>query len=268
MKALLREPLVHFLLLGVVLFGAEHLLHPGPKDETIVVSSELENELFDAYTRANGHPPSEERKAALVSRWIDEEVLYREGKKRGLGQDDPRVRARIADKMGFVLSKKAVLPKPSEAELRQWFAEHRDKWAKAAQVDFIQVFISGNDETARKRADALLNQLREGADPGGLGDRFSGGRHYRRRSIESLRAAFGDEFVRGLREQQSGSWSLRESRFGLHLVRVERWTAATAPTLADVRQQVLDDYQRAQKDEALAREVSALRQRYRIRKQP
>lgn len=114
MKALLREPLVHFLLLGVVLFGAEHLLHPGPKDETIVVSSELENELFDAYTRANGHPPSEERKAALVSRWIDEEVLYREGKKRGLGQDDPRVRARIADKMGFVLSKKAVLPKPSK----------------------------------------------------------------------------------------------------------------------------------------------------------
>jgi hypothetical protein len=174
----------------------------------------------------------------------------------------------VADKMSFVLESKLVLGEPGRAELEQWFSSHRDKWAKAAQVDFIQVFVTGNDDAARKRAEALLRQLQQGAEPAGLGDRFSGGRHYRRRSLESLRLAFGDRFVAGLGAQPEGRWALRESRFGLHLVRVERRTAATAPTLESVKADVVEDWKRARREAELAEEVAKLRSQYQIVEAP
>ncbi len=268
MRAILREPLLHFLVLGALLFGAQYLLHGGEQSRRIVVTPEIRRELVQNFTRANGHAPSAEREAELVSQWIDQEVLYRAGKKRKLDKDDPRIRSRVADKMGFVLESKLTHAEPSEAELEKWFSAHRDKWKKAAQVDFIQVFVTGNDAAARTRAEALLSQLRQGAEPAGLGDRFSGGRHYRRRSLESLRQAFGDRFVTGLDEQPVGSWALHESRFGLHLVRVERRTAATAPNLESVKADVLEDWKRARRSRALAKEIAELRSHYQIIQEP
>jgi peptidyl-prolyl cis-trans isomerase C len=180
-----------------------------------------------------------------TQRWIDEEVLYREAIARGLDRDDPIIRQRIAARMSYVLEQATPIPEPSDAELRAWFDAHRDRWSVPERVDFTHVFVAGTDARATAKLDELERQLRDGAAPERLGDRFSGGHRYRGRRVEDLAQAFGDQFASGLAEQAPGTWVRRTSRHGLHLVRIDRVDASQPADFAraqlDVRKAWLEE---------------------------
>jgi hypothetical protein len=273
LAAAFRDPLVHFVLAGAALFAIDRAGRPraparpdaapsiaaaGP----IAVTDETRRRLAEEHTGAYGRPPTAGEMDALVARWIDEEVLYREGLARGLERDDPRIRHLVAQKMTFVLEQALVLPAPTDAEVGAWFEAHAEKWARPPLVDFTQVFVSGAGADAEARARALLAQVESGADPAGLGDTFSGGRRYRRRTTRDLGESFGPEFTSGLDQQREGTWALRRSRFGLHIVRVDRRTPAARPALAEVRAEVEEDIRRARRAEKLSAAVAALRARW------
>ncbi len=275
---LLSEPLVHFLLVGAALMGlyrwqGEAAPTPAPRVRTrapapaaatpelgrIVVGDDIRGQLRDDFARANGRPPGDSELATAVDRWVDDEILYREGLARGLDRDDPLVRQRIARKMAFVLQKQVIVPEPTEAELRAWFAAHPSHWGEPERIDFTQVFVEGSGSAAERRAAVLLAQLSAGADPEGLGDRFSGGRRYRGRKPADLAKTFGDEFARGLATQPPGRWALRRSRFGLHLVRIDRHSAAHAVDFAAVRLDVRKEWRDRRLADGVAAEIARLR---------
>jgi len=268
-RAVVREPLVHFLMIGAALFAIGYVRGepiaprpaavPASARAPIVIDDALRARLRDGWARVHDAPPSDDELAGMVQRWVDDEVLYREGLARGLDRDDPAVRQRVAQQMAFVLERQVVMRDPSDAELRAWFEARRDRWAEPERVDFTHVFVAGQDRAAEARAHDLLAQLTAGADPTGLGDRFSGGRHYRGRKIEDLVRAFGPEFGEGLGAQPTGTWTLRRSRHGLHLVRVERHTAAHAADLATLRADVAKAWRDEHSEQALADAVRALR---------
>lgn len=263
-----------------MLFAAERLVSrerpgapPGASSEpapearasrTLTVGDEVRRLLAEQHTRSYGKPPTAGELGALVEGWVDEEILYREGLARSLDEDDPRIRHLVAQKMSFILEQALVLQPPTEREVQAWFEAHAERWDKPALVDFTHVFVHGDDTRADERARALLAQLEGGAEPGGLGDTFSGGRRYRRRSIAQLADSFGRGFVDGLEAQEAGTWVLRRSRFGVHLVRIDRRTPASRPALADVRAEVEDDYARATRADKLAEAVAELRRRWTI----
>ncbi len=278
---LARDPLVHFLLLGGLLFGVDRLAsgrrtdapatdapRAEPKDMRITLSADTKRLLVAEQTRSYGRPPTDAEMKAVIDRWIDEEVLYREGLARGLEKDDPRIRHLVAQKMSFVLEQTLVLPAPTDRDLQAWFDAHGDRWAKPALVDFTQVFVQGDDVQADKRARGFLAELEKGVDFGGMGDTFSGGRRYRRRAIGDLTESFGPEFTEGLAEQKEGTWALRRSRFGFHVVRVDKRTPAEKPALADVRAEVEEDFKRAKRAEQLAASVADLKKRWTIERAP
>lgn len=279
---LARDPLVHFIVLGALLFAADRLV-AGPRasnapatpsasaeapDTRITLSADARRLLVEEQTRSYGRAPTEAEMLAVIGRWVDEEVLYREGLARGLEKDDPRIRHLVAQKMSFVLEQTLVLPPPTDRDLQAWFDGHADRWARPALVDFTQVFVQGDDTKADERARSLLAQLEKGAEPGGMGDTFSGGRRYRRRSIVDLAEAFGGDFTQGLAEQKEGAWALRRSRFGFHVVRIDKRSPAERPTLADVRAEVEEDFKRAQRAEKLTEAVGNLRKRWTITTTP
>lgn len=279
LRALLGEPLLHFLLVGAALMALYRWRHPASSApapsppahaaaapapvpaaaRTIVVDDDIRGQLRDSFTRAQGRPPTDEELAGAVDRWVDDEVLYREGLARGLDRDDPSVRQRVADKMAFVLRRQVIVPEPSEADLRAWFDAHPSHWGEPERIDFTQVFVDGHDAAAERRAAGLLAQLSAGADPGGLGDTFSGGRRYRGRKPADLAKTFGVELADGLESQPPGSWALRRSRFGLHLVRVDRHSAAHAVDFAAVRLDVRKEWRDDRRARAVAAEVAQLR---------
>ena len=272
LRSLLREPLLHFVLIGAALFALERAVRreppPRAQDPRIVVGADVRASLAETWSATHGQAPSPADLDTLVAQWIDDEVLYREGLARGLDRDDPRVRDRVASKMAHVVKAEVVVPEPAEADLRAWFDGHRERWAKTDLFDFVQVFVLGDDEAARARATDLLAKLQAGADPAGLGDTFSGGRHYRRRKLDDLARSFGDEFVTGMAEQTPGTWALRRSRFGLHLIRIERQTPAEVPELAAVLPDVRKDWEDARRADGYAAAMRTLRARWEIVRAP
>lgn len=277
--AFLREPLLHFAALGVLLFAADAAWGPerapAPADtatpsrrEPIVVDDRVRADLAATWRLSHAAPPTEAEMAALVEDWIREEILYREGLARGLDRGDPEIRDRIAAQMAYLLEARLPAAEPTEAELRAFFEAEPERWAKNELVDFVQVFVDGKDDAARARAEQLLQALQGGASPAGLGDTFSGGRRYRRRKIPDLAAHFGDAFVAGMNIQPLGVWALRESRFGLHLVRIEARSPAEAPAFEAVRDRVAHDLRRERRTDGLARAIAELRAGWEVAVEP
>ena len=270
-RALFREPLLHFLLIGTVVFGVHHAFGQPPtqsSDGPIVVDAQVRERLKERFTVTRGHPPTDEDMKDVISKWIDEEVLVREGLARGLERDDPRIHERIADKMRVVLQASVEVPSPTHEDLVKWWEANRARWSRPSLVDFTQVFVEGDDSAARARAQELLAKLQAGAEPAGLGDRFSGGRHYRQRSLPSLAEALGDEFIQGLSEQAEKTWSLRRSRYGLHLVRVDKWTPAATSDFESCKLDVAKDWKEAQRTRVLEAAMRELRNRWPIERRP
>jgi len=275
LRAAVREPLVHFVVIGLLLFAADRWRHGAPPQRArpvapaarsaIVVDAELRRWLADGIARARGGTaPAAAELDDAVAHWIDEEVLYREGLERGLDRDDPAVRKRIADKMAFILEKEITVPPPSEAELRAWFDRERERFARPERVDFTHVFVAGSDAGAEARARQLLARLEAGEDPELLGDRFSGGQRYRGRKPADLAESFGAGFARDLDRQPIGRWQLRRSRHGLHLVRVDKVEAGEGADFDAARLDVAKEWSDARRAEELAARVRALRARWQV----
>jgi hypothetical protein len=181
-----------------------------------------------------------------------------------LDREDALVRARVALATSYVLSESAVVDEPSEDALRAYFETHRADYADEARVDFTQVFVSSVHTDADARALELLGLLEAGASPNGLGDVFPGGRRFRLRRLEQLEESFGPELARSVAALEIGTWARTSSRFGVHLVRVDRRTTARAPSFEDARTDVRDALVRESRDAAVERAVATLRARWEI----
>ena len=260
-KAVVREPLVHFALIGAVLFGldaardrphAPTASAPVAIDRTIVVEREARGRMIERAKQRLGHAPTPAEIDAELDRWIDEEILFREALARGLERDDPMIHERIASRMSYVLAESAVVSEPTDAQLHAWFDAHRDRYAMPERIDFTHVFVAGGDT---KRADDLAAQLASGTSPDALGDTFSGGRKYRGRKLADLAEAFGAQFVDGLARQPPNTWVRRTSRHGIHLVRLDRVDAARAadfePARLEVRREWIEEQRRIASEAAL-----------------
>ncbi len=273
-RALVREPLVHFAILGALLFAVDAAVSHEPDAPAcagltvptgpIVVDDAVRTELAQKWGKTHPAPPDAAQLDRLVQRWIDEEVLYREGLARGLAEGDAIVHERIASQQAYVLESQIVVPEPTDDELRAMFDAEASRWAQPGRVDFTQVYVEGTDDAAQTRARELLRLLEGGADPDGLGDTFAGGRRFRGRRVAELAERFGDAFVDGIEDQPEASWALRRSSTGIHLVRIDRRSAATTPELDDVRDAVRHDWQEAWRKEALQRAEAELRNRWEI----
>ena len=277
-KTIVREPLVHFVAIGAVLFAIDAWRSSGAPAEPseppaasakpttsgapstrgpIVVDTDRRKRSAAQAEQRLGRPPTPAEVEAELEQWIDEDVLFREAVARGHERDDPVIHQRIAARMSYVLEQAIIIPEPGDAELRPYFDKHREIWAVPSRIDFTHIFVA--DRAAGARLDGFARVLASGAPPDGLGDPFPGGRRYRGRKLADLAAAFGDEFVAGLATQSAGTWQRRTSRHGLHLVRVDKVETAHDADFAAARL----DVRKAWLDERRATELAAAIRRLR-----
>src|SRR5215470_2157889 len=169
-----REPLVHFIVLGVALFAGYHVLTPSAPTRRIVLSDSVIDGLRQEHLRRSGSLPTPAEEAALVDRFIDDEVLYREALALELDRGDIIVRRRLVQKMEFLNESLQDLPEPTEAELQQYAAAHPERYAQPERTTLTHVFVSREryGPEARAHAEALRSQLLNGAQAAGLGDPF------------------------------------------------------------------------------------------------
>lgn len=267
---LLREPLVHFLGIGVVLFLADAALHdPAPVADTITVGRTQIASLRAQWASQMRRPPTAEELDGLIESHIREEVLYREALALGLDRDDTIVRRRLAQKLEFLVTDAALPETPDEAELRAYFEANQGHYAEPARVSFSHVYFSPDQRGPAAEADTLaalteLNQAGAAAAPD-RGDRFMLDSDYTEKSEDEVARDFGREFASRLFATETGSWQGPiASGYGLHLVRIGERTEARPSTLEAVRAAVTRDYLADRTREINAEAYRRLRERYEV----
>jgi PPIC-type PPIASE domain len=257
---LLKDPLVHFLLIGAALF-AFFLWRgdAGGGEEAIVITAEQVEQLRQAATVLQGREPTRAELEMLIEPAVREEVYYREALALGLDRNDDEVRRRLVEKIRY-LSEDLADPEPaSDAELRAFYDGQPERFEIPERVTFDQVFFNSSQrgESLSSDVDAALRALREGADPADVGDSTPLQARFVDAARPRIEVLFGATMTAAVFELPPGDWAgPYESDFGLHLVRVIEHNAAREPPFDEVRDQVAkvfaDDRRNAENEAAYA----------------
>lgn len=247
----LREPLLHFLLMGAVIFGLHAWRQRGAadgaaaSDRRIEVGAATITRLKEGWTRQFQRTPDEADLRGLVEAHIREEVLCREALKLGLDRNDTIVRRRLAQKMEFLTQDIATAGTPDETALEKYFAEHRARYASPERLSFRHVYFSREkrgEEAAAAAREALATLTTPGADEEALGDGFLAGFEYHTQEEREIAATFGSEFATAVVTLETGAWSdPLASSYGFHLVLVTDREAPRPAEFATVREMVRRD---------------------------
>jgi peptidyl-prolyl cis-trans isomerase C len=249
-----REPLVHFALIGAAIFAGAHLVEDWKRQQqtTIVVDAGLRDRLAKLYRTQFGVAPTSSQLEIVVDDYIDDEVLYREALRLGLGDDDEIVRRRLIQKLEFLQRDSAINIDPAEAELRAYYEAHPQLFSVGASVSFSQRYFNpdrGGDSQAQARAQTARTQLLAGEPVDG--DDFDAGYDYSALTRAQAERLFGaSPLVETLFNSQAGDWSEPvRSGLGWHVVKA----SAVEPAHLLPFEQVLPDVRGAYLHEATSR---------------
>lgn len=269
-----REPLVHFLGIGALLFGVFALVNDEASSVAAnrieITASDVER-LREVWTRQWNRPPTETELEGLINSHIREEVLYREGLALGLDQNDTIIRRRLAQKMEFLAEDLADQVEPTDEELKRYFDRNQDQYRHPTRFSFTHVYFSVDrrGDSAEHDARRLLVHLQTtDATPlraSGQGDRFMLQYDFVRKTEQEVAKLFGRHFAERLLAVQVGSWQGPiESGYGLHLVRIHDKVEPRLPELNEVRDRIQSDLVSERRRDTNEQVYQRLKARYEI----
>ncbi len=272
LRRLRREPLVHFLLLGGLLFlyfgwkGGS----AGPGGTRISITPGLVEHLAAGFARTWQRPPTDAELKGLVDEYVKEEIATREATAMGLDRDDTIIRRRLRQKLEFLVEDAADQAQATEAELQSWLDAHPEAFPAEPRVGLRQVYLSAEKRGAAVRADAerLLARLRAAGPRAGtesMGDASMLPAELPPGPLAEVSRAFGSDFAAQVEALAPGEWSgPLESPYGLHLVLVTEKAAAARPPLAQIRPQVERELQAERRRAQLAALYERLLRKYSV----
>ncbi|MDF0578814.1 peptidylprolyl isomerase [Bradyrhizobium yuanmingense] len=275
LRRLVREPLLHFLLIGLALFVVYDNLRPAAenKSETnrIVLTPGDFEQLAVTWLAQGRAPPTPAQMQSLVELKIREEVLYREALALGLDKGDTIVKRRLAQKMEFLIEGGSIDSDPSADTLRAWFQENGQRFLLPARVSFRHLYFSPDrrGENSREAAARALEQL--AGKPGdwkeaeSLGDPFMDRDYYGDRSAADLGKLFGLNFAQAVASLKPGAWQGPvESGYGWHLIFVEASTPARVPSFEEIEPDIKAEWIDDQRTQAKRKAYETMRARYEV----
>ena len=273
MKSWLKEPLLHFLIAGGVLFGAYAWLNPAARNtdtgpRQVRIGAGEVRWLTETWVRQWHREPTPEELRGLVMNLLKEELLSREAREMRLDENDTIVRRRLAQKLEFLLHDTVRLAEPTEDDLRRFYEAYPDRFRTEARASFTQVYFSRERrKDAAMDATATLARL-SSATPAGteeMGDRLLIEAEFRDADEQAVASAFGPDFARAVFALPRGAWQGPiESGYGLHLVRVANAEPARRREFAEVRAQVLERWGEQQQRESEERYLARLMEKYHV----
>jgi len=275
-RRLLREPLLHFLLIGFGLFLVYGLFTPSAPpsgSSRIELSAEDLNQLQVTWMAQWKRPPTDEEMRGLIDNRIQQEILYREALALGLEQNDEIIKRRLAQKMEFLAEDVSAIRAPQPEELKAWFEENSAQFALSGRITFRHLYFSPDKRGQQAREDAEQSLQRLAAKPSGsesesgFGDRFMDQNYFVDCSSEQVSKVFGSKFSESLfKLQTSGAWQGPvESGLGWHLIWIETITPGRIPSFEEVDpEQIKSEWTTYRREETKRKAFADIRQRYEI----
>jgi len=283
MLNILKEPLVHFLAAGCLLFLLFNLVNNDFSQQNgrrITVDKERLLTFMQYRSRAFRPDAAEAQLAAmsgkqlqeLVDNYVREESLYREAKALGLDANDFIVRQRLIKSIEFITEGFVdTAARISDEDVDQYYADNKNDYFVKPHLTFTHVFIDGdkNDrDEALPLANAKLQEMNTNQVPfensPQHGDRFPYHVNYVERGAQFVASHFGAAMSKTLFEMPADGVQWQgpfESPYGFHLVLLTNRADGFFPTMDEIRGRVSEDARRLwvaeQKDAAIKRIVDS-----------
>jgi hypothetical protein len=270
----LREPLLHFLFAGALIFGAYFWLKGGVDTPATNSAQQVHVRAGDVqwivenWTKQWRRPPTRDELRGLVVDYVNEQLLALEARDLRLDDNDVIVRRWLAQKMTFLIEGTVRHAEPSDEELQQFYEDHAARFRAAPRVSFEHIYFS-TQRRADVRADAtqalatLLNNSSIPAEE--FGDSSLIESELENETEQSVSGRFGAEFARTVFSLEPGIWSGPvQSGYGLHLVRVGAVTPAQLRPLSEARARVVEAWVRDREKSLRERYLADLRKKYTI----
>ena len=259
-KRVLSEPLTHFVLLGALIFAADQaLMAVRGNPQEIVVGAAVVTEAREIFRSGMKREPTPAELKVLTDRWVDNEVLYREGMALGLDRGDSTIRDRVIFKAMSVVQSGQVMPEINEAGLRAWFETRRKRYDEPTRMDFQEAVVAGdrNAETLQAFVAAL-----NGA---GKSETDSSLRIFKDRPFDNLVQSYGQEFADALQGAAPGRWMLINSMAGNRVVRLEAVKTGTAARFDDIKARLYQDWKDETNAQMTIKSIREIGRKYKIR---
>lgn len=253
-----REPLLHFALLGGMLFAADAALHPAARDEKVItVTKDLRQSFIDSFDEDKERAPSDDQLQKRIDAWVASEILYREGKALAVDRGDEMIRDRIAFKMQLLIFDQIRISKPTEEQLQAWFSENHARFDEPERVSFY-ITPPTDQTTAQRQIEDIIQQH----EPVELQQQT---RAVLARPVASLAASFGEDFRDALLSMPQGQWKVLRSKEGWHVARLDSRREGALASLENVRDEAARIWQTEETRKLAWEAVKRLKASYQVR---
>ena len=264
-RSILASPLLHFFVLGGLIFGIYTLMNPAsdqaPRDDVLRLSAADAQRLTLDFVANRHRAPTPEELSLLIRDWAVEEASVREALALGLDQGDAMIRNRLRNKIEFLAEAPAAAQTPDDATLESYYKANAARYSRDGTLSFTQVLLppeAGTEEIA-----ALKAKLEGGADPGSLSASTMLPPEVEDMAPPMVERVFGKGFAAAAAALPLAEWSgPLPSGFGQHLVRLEQQRDGALPPFAPVRDRVLGDWRADEARRMRAEYLDKLLSRY------
>ena len=253
-----REPLVHFVLLGALIFAGDAVLHPPAKDDKVItVTKAMRQSFIENFDEDKTRTPSDAELEKMIESWVASEILYRAGKALGVDRGDDMIHDRVAFKLQLLIFDQVRVPQPTEEQLRAWFASNHARFDEPERVGFY-LTPPTDQVTAQRQLEDIVGQ-HEAEDLQKQTRAILG------RPVASLAASFGEGFRDGLLALPQGQWSILQSKDGWHVVRLDSRRPGTLAGFDEVRDEVARIWHTEEARKQAWEAVGRLKANYKVR---
>ena len=278
LRGAVREPLLHFLAIGAVLFAIGQLAGSSDADRRVVVSQARQVALAQNFARTWQRQPTRPELDGLIDEHVRDEILTHEAMRLGLDRDDTVIRRRLRQKLEIITEEAAASNLPTDAQLDAYRQAHREQFRSEARYAFEQVYFDAVRRGAHLDSDVAGAKRTLESEPA-LGGAAAGARvagdalfvlqpAYALTSEHDLANSFGADFVTALAAlpaDATGHWvGPIPSGYGQHLVRLLQVVPGNDRPLAEMRDLVEREWRNAQRVAAREAQYRALRDRYQV----
>lgn len=257
----LREPLTHFVVLGALIFAADHfVLAQRGNPQEIVITKEAYAEARSAFVAGMKREPTDAELKVLTDRWVDNEVLFREGLALGMDRGDQAMKDRVVFKVLTATQSGLALPKIDEAGLRAWFESRRDRYDLPARFSFEEAVLAAGDATPEKlqKFVTALNTQQAPELEGSL-------RIFKDRPGPTLAQSYGAPFADALEKQTIDRWAVLASQEGLRVIRLTALTPGRAISYDEIKDRVYTDWKEFTSSQLTKTAIREIAKKYRVR---
>jgi hypothetical protein len=257
-RFLWREPLMHFVVLGALIFGIDAALHPQQKDDRVVIVTKAMRQSFiDNFDEDKSRVPSDDELGKMIESWVASEILYREGKALGVDRGDDMIRDRVAFKLQLLIFDQIHVAQPTEDQLRAWFATNHAQFDEQERVGFYLTPPTDQITAQRQLEDILAQHESE--------ELQKQTRAILGRPVASLAASFGEGFRDGLLAMPQGQWNILQSKDGWHVVRLDSRRPGALASFENVRDEATRIWHTEETRKQAWEAVSRLKANYKVR---